>query len=174
MPLGRVLQTCNELALSCPSMCLKLHPLPFNVYVLHFPTKVGCVSPYCPPSCTLLFILHIHCHRHPQRLMKEMIISLYMNISLIVLLNIEINNLNSATSRQATQVVGNVIYQQTLACLNRYNVPYQCMDVLVIDSIITICGLIWNEDSDDYPFNEMKINVLMIVNESYSRRSIPQ
>jgi len=64
-------------------------------------------------------------------------ISLYKHITLIVLLNIKINNLNSATSRQATQVVvvvvDNTIYQQQLEGPNGYNVSDYCMNVLVVD-----------------------------------------
>ena len=75
-------------------------------------------------------------------------ISLYKHLILIVLLNIKINNLNSATSRQATQVVvvvDNAIYQQKLECPNGYNVSNHCVNMLVIDIIensFIVCGFI--------------------------------
>ena len=74
-------------------------------------------------------------------------ISLYKHLILIVLLNIKINNLNSATNRQATQVVvvDNTIYQQKLECPNGYNVSDHCVNMLVIDIIensFIVCGFI--------------------------------
>ena len=75
---------------------------------------------------------------------------LYKYLTSAVLLNININNLNSATSRQARRVVDNTTYQHTLKFPNGYNATDQCVDVLVMDRIkhmLIICGLIWNANS---------------------------
>ena len=172
MPLGRVLQTCNELALSCPSMCLKLHPLPFNIHVLHSPHEsTMCVSILPPLMIHDITVLDIHTlsSLSTKRNEGNGHISLYKHLILIVLLNIKINNLNSATSRQATHVVvvvvDNTIYQQKLECPNGYIVSDHCVTMLVIYIIqnsFIVCGFIWNKDSDPHPFNEMKINFVMI------------
>ena len=43
------------------------------------------------------------------------------------------------------------------------------MDVLVVvvaEHISIMCGLSWNEDEDDCPFNEMKINGMILTSSS--------
>ena len=144
--IGRVLQTSNEIELNCPSTCLELHPFPFNVYVLHFPHK-STMRVHAAPSPIYITVL-ITCALSSSSTERNKInghISLYRHLTLIVLLHIKINTLNSATSRQATRVVDNTIYQQKLECPNGYNGADYCVNMLVIDSIEFVfinCGLI--------------------------------
>ena len=162
-------------------MCLKLHRLPFKIYISYFPYESDVRVHTAAPHNITITVLDTHTlsSLSTKRNEGNCHISLYKHLILIVLLNIKINNLNSATSRQATQVVvvvvvvvDNAIYQQKLECPNGYNVSDHCVNMLVIDIIensFIVCGFIWNKDSDHHHFNKMKINVVMIVNKWYSQ-----